>query len=160
MTISMILVPTDFSETAQVAFNRACSMARQLNASLCLLHVQDANTLRTAARECLISTDSTDEDLEAGVSALIATRFSEMLAGIDPIETPIKTETCRGEPNAVIVEVARRIKADLIVMGLNGSGAMSQLAGLVLGSVCEHVLRNAPCPTLIVRLDHRQKSGS
>jgi universal stress protein A len=156
MTISMILAPTDFSETAQVAFERAYSLAAQLNARLVLLHVQDESTLRTAAAEGLVTIDSTDEELQSGVGQLIAARFSEMLAGRDAPEVEIQTETRRGEPGAIIVEVAREIKADLAVMGMQGVTAMSQLAGLFLGSVSQHVLRNSPCPTVIVRLDQRQ----
>jgi nucleotide-binding universal stress UspA family protein len=155
MTYSKILVPTDFSESAQVALAKAYSLAQQLNASLCVLHVQDESTLRTAVGEGLLTMDSTDEDLEAGVSRLTAMRFSAMLAGLAPSDVPIETKTRRGEPGYVIVETARELGADLVVMGMNGITAASQLASLLLGSVCEHVLRNSPCPTVTVRLDHR-----
>jgi nucleotide-binding universal stress UspA family protein len=155
MTVSKILVPTDFSKTAEVALAKAYSLAIQLHARLCLVHVQDASTLRTAVQEGLVTGDSTDEELRAGVAQLIEMRFSKMLAGIGPPEVPIETQTRRGEPNAVIVDAARETRADLVVIGMNGITASSQLASLLLGSVCEHVLRNSPCPTVIVRLDHR-----
>src|SRR5262249_23206243 len=119
-------------------------------------HVQDPSTLRTAARESLLTMNSTDEDLQEEVGRLTAMRFSTMLAGLSPCEISIETKTCRGEPGLVIVETAREIRADLVVMGMNGTTAASELTSLLFGSVSEHVLRNSPCPTVIVRLDHRR----
>jgi len=153
MTISTILAPTDFSETAQAAFARAYSLARQLDAKLCVLHVQDESVLRTAVKEGLVKQDSTDEELQAEVNQLIEMRFSEMLAGVAPADVPIETCSRRGEPNSMIVKYAEEIKADLVVVGMNGITAMGQVASLILGSVCEHVLRASPCPTLVVRID-------
>jgi nucleotide-binding universal stress UspA family protein len=53
-----------------------------------------------------------------------------------------------GLPAEVIVKVAGELGADLIVMGTHGRGG---LAGLVLGSVANHVLQQAACPVLLVK---------
>lgn len=53
-----------------------------------------------------------------------------------------------GLPAPVIVNVAGEIGADLVVMGTHGR---SGIAGLVLGSVANHVLQQAPCPVLLVK---------
>ena len=53
-----------------------------------------------------------------------------------------------GQPAEVIVNVARELAADLVVMGTHGRGG---LAGLVLGSVANHVLQQASCPVLLVK---------
>jgi len=47
-----------------------------------------------------------------------------------------------------IVEAARRLRSDLIVMGSRGMGKVGQA---LLGSVANHVLHHAPCPTLVVK---------
>lgn len=39
MRVAKVLVPTDFSENAQAAFENGCELARQLGAKLYLLHV-------------------------------------------------------------------------------------------------------------------------
>jgi nucleotide-binding universal stress UspA family protein len=52
-----------------------------------------------------------------------------------------------GEPTREILAAAKRLDADLIVMGRHGHG---NLRRAVLGSVVEGVLRGAPCPVLVV----------
>ena len=51
-------------------------------------------------------------------------------------------------PGAAIVDAAKRLEADLIVMGTHGRGGFSRL---VLGSVAEYVVRHAACPVVTVR---------
>jgi nucleotide-binding universal stress UspA family protein len=53
-----------------------------------------------------------------------------------------------GPPADVVLAAARRTKADLIVMGSHGQGA---LARLVLGSVASKVLAGSEVPVLLVR---------
>ena len=53
-----------------------------------------------------------------------------------------------GDPAATIVDFARKRKANLIVMGSHGEGA---LAGLLLGSVVTKVLARCKVPVLVVR---------
>ena len=48
----------------------------------------------------------------------------------------------------MIVSAAEAERADMIVVGSHGRGAVGRL---FLGSVSEHVVRNAPCPVLVVR---------
>lgn len=157
MRIGKILVPTDFSENAQLAFEEACNLARQLGAKLYLLHIQDGNTLRIAIQEELVSADATDEQLQTSLQELIARRFSEMSAGLDRCEVSIESVSLLGNPKAGIVRYAEEIDADMVVIGMRGVTAMSMVTSAALGSVAEWVLRRAPCPTLIVRIEHRRQ---
>jgi nucleotide-binding universal stress UspA family protein len=155
MRFGKILVPTDFSENAQTAFEEACDLARQLRAKLYVLHIQDGSALRIAIKEELLSADSTDEQLSLTVQQLIAERFSEMSAGLDRSQVSIECVSRRGNPKAGIVHYAEEIQADIVVIGMRGITAMSMLTSAALGSVTEWVLRRSPCPTLIVRTEHR-----
>ena len=62
---------------------------------------------------------------------------------------PVTTIFKAGEisPAEGIVDVAKEINADLIVMASHGRSGVSRV---LLGSVAERVLRHAPCPVLIV----------
>ena len=52
-----------------------------------------------------------------------------------------------GDPAEVLIETARRKRADAIVMGRRGRG---RLAGLLLGSVSQKVASLAPCTVIVV----------
>jgi nucleotide-binding universal stress UspA family protein len=56
-----------------------------------------------------------------------------------------------------IVEYAKAISADLIVMGTHGR---TGLAHFIIGSVAERVVRLAPCPVLTVGLEKSKKADA
>lgn len=60
----------------------------------------------------------------------------------------VAVETALGDPAEEIVALAKRQRADLIVVGSRGRG---RIAGLFLGSVANQIARTAPCPVTIVR---------
>jgi nucleotide-binding universal stress UspA family protein len=53
-----------------------------------------------------------------------------------------------GMPRAAILDVAREVGADLIVMGTHGRTGLTHV---VFGSVAEHVVRHSRIPVLTVR---------
>lgn len=151
MSIQTILVPVDFSEYSQVAFERAYDLALQLGARLHVLHVQDESTLRIAIKEGLFSQCSTDEEVQVAVGHLTEERFSKMLSSADKSKVAIEHLSRRGDSDREIVAYARDIEADMIVMGRRGAGIISA----VLGTIAESVIKKSPCPVLIVRLEHK-----
>ena len=54
----------------------------------------------------------------------------------------------QGIPTRTIVDTAGEQGVDLIIMGTHGR---TGLAHIFLGSVAEHVVRQGPCPVLVVR---------
>jgi nucleotide-binding universal stress UspA family protein len=59
-----------------------------------------------------------------------------------------EVDTLEGNPATQIVELARRRRADMIIVGSRGRGAV---AGTLLGSVSKAVVNSADCPVLVVR---------
>ena len=79
--------------------------------------------------------------------------LEDMHTALQKLETPdsqirVERRVEDGDPPDVIVAVAREIGADLIVMGTHG---FKGLTHAVMGSVAEHVVRNATCPVLTMR---------
>jgi nucleotide-binding universal stress UspA family protein len=155
VSIKTILVATDFSDHSRRAFEVAISLARQLGARLYLVHVQNESSLRTAIKESLLTADSTDEELEVLVAELNEKRFSEMLAHVDHSGVEVNHVNRRGDSEPVIADYAKETGAQLLVVGRRGAGLVESLRSSVLGSVAESLVRRAPCPVLVVRLEHQ-----
>jgi len=52
-----------------------------------------------------------------------------------------------GEPSARLIDVCARVDADILVVGRRGAGLLRRM---VVGSVANHVVHEAPCPVLVV----------
>ena len=157
MKIKTILVPTDFSENAQLAFDHAFELAQQTGAKLVLLHVQSGSDLRTAAREGLIRAGDLDSKIKQSVGKLIKVRFSEMLAGHDVEAIKLKAEPLRGDPDSVIAAYAESIGADMIFMGSRGNSPTEKIKKMLLGSVTAAVLRKSKVPVVVIPANPRRK---
>lgn len=57
-----------------------------------------------------------------------------------------------GQPLAVVLEEAEHFKPDLIVMAASGR---NRVARFFVGSTADRVIRQAPCPVLVVPADRR-----
>jgi universal stress protein A len=77
-----------------------------------------------------------------------ACRKLEKLAGAYLPEGSYEAMIKSGDPAQVIISVAREIGADLIVIATHGRRG---LAHLIMGSVTEKVVREAPCTVLTIR---------
>jgi nucleotide-binding universal stress UspA family protein len=139
-TLKTILYPTDFSKPSEVAFQFACSMARDHGAQVIIMHVAPPMIV---AGEVMVPLPPED------YKAQIWESFRKLQA-TDPRARELRVETrlAEGDPAYEIVVAAKETGADLIVMGTHGRTGLSRL---ILGSVAEHVLRKSPCPVLTVK---------
>jgi len=74
--------------------------------------------------------------------ARLALERARSTLGLSDAETMIVS----GSPGPSLCALAESVQASVIVMGTRGLGGIRRA---VLGSVSDHVLRNAPCPVLI-----------
>jgi nucleotide-binding universal stress UspA family protein len=70
------------------------------------------------------------------------------MRSIDRRRKPIRREVWNGRAGREITTVARRLRADLVAVGTAGRTGIPYI---LLGSVAEHVMREAPCDVLVVR---------
>lgn len=138
-----ILVSLDFSESATSALNVAVKLAGALGAELHLLHVF-RYPMQIAVAAPVPQTSEVERGVrQRGQSQLDAAAELARNAGLT-----VTTHLLEGEVAPTIVEVAKDLAIDMIVLGRRG---MSRLQQIMLGSVADHTLRLAPCPVLIVR---------
>jgi nucleotide-binding universal stress UspA family protein len=138
----MILVATDGSEPALTAERTAIELAAATGDSLLFvtvwreLHGDFGLPLRPLIPDVVdIERDWARETAEAAVQ-----RARE--AGVEA-----EFETRHGKPADEICAAAREHEARMVAVGSSGWGAA---AGALLGSVSAQVLRDAPCPVLVV----------
>jgi len=136
-----ILVPVDFDQRPLKASKLAAKIAGQNNGKVFVLHILpvdiDVSGMPQYA-ELITRQKSLDREK--------LTPLAKQYLG----EVPWEILDDMGHPADVIVNVAQRLPADLIVMVTHGRRG---LARLVEGSIAEKVLRYAPCPVLAQRQD-------
>jgi universal stress protein A len=147
MSITRILVPTDFCRDADTAMLYAIDLAKPFGAIVELLHVvEDPLAAGMWAAEYYTA------EIAGLQINLVKDAEARLRRIVDDAKTPIRlmSEVRTGPAAATIVDTAGERHADLIVMGTKGR---TGLAHLLMGSVAERVVRLAPCPVLTVRSD-------
>jgi nucleotide-binding universal stress UspA family protein len=137
--VRRILLATDLSPASEAATQQAIDLAHDLGASLLIVSVIDPD-LRGAAGSRLERMDQRRAAREQAAQAVVVRGRQ---AGIS-----VSFLVWEGEPGPAIVEAAASEGADMIVVGSHGRGRVGRF---MLGSVSDHVIRNASAPVLIVR---------
>jgi nucleotide-binding universal stress UspA family protein len=145
LKVQTILAPTDFSHHAESALRYACGLAERLGATLHLLHILPDVMVPVGPDPSLISAYPPEYYQETEDRAR-----DSLKRALDPSwEKPPAVETVVrwGDPVDVIVGYAAE-KIDLIVIATHGRSGLSHV---LLGSVAERIVREAPCPVLTIR---------
>ncbi len=141
--IKTILVPVDFDQPSEAALDTAIRFAKNLGATITLLHVEPFNLTDVPEGVFFEGPNASTRarsDARAELSRLVQSKAE---SGIT-----ITSELREGIAWDEILGAARRLGADLIVMGTHGRKGLSR--GL-LGGVAEQVLRSAHVPVMTIR---------
>ena len=137
-----ILCPVDFSDSSSRSIDHAVALARRYDSKLTVLHV-------------VPTFDPVPVRGELGYPIQVVNPWTheevvtEMRRRLDDAGVPADASltALAGDAATTIVDEALTSTADLIVMGTHGRRGFKRL---LLGSVTETVLREAPCPVLTV----------
>jgi nucleotide-binding universal stress UspA family protein len=135
-----VLLATDLSSTSAAAEDEALRLAARLHARLLAVSVIDPGTLRLPGGRFSARVDQIRDQREHAAQALVA-RSRE--GGVS-----CEFLVWEGDPGEAIVDAARAEQVDLIVLGSHGRHGVGRS---IFGSVSDHVVRNAPCPVVVVR---------
>ncbi len=143
-----ILVPLDFSDTSKRLVEKAAELARPLDARMILLHVVEpvAKYVPVGATMDVIAAVA---PLPEGTDGL-ASHEKHLKSLGDPLRTSgldVEETALVGLAVDDILDQAAKRKADYIVLGSHGHGALYHLFS---GSVVTGVLQRATCPVIIV----------
>lgn len=145
MRIQTILVPIDYSPHSARALQVAIGLAKTFSAKVHLLHAYHLPVSITMPDAVVIPQSFWDSVKDASARKLEKSFETVTREGVQ-CESHLTAQA----PSAAIVETAKQIGADLIVMGTRG---LTGLKHVLLGSVAERTVRNAPCPVMTVKID-------
>jgi nucleotide-binding universal stress UspA family protein len=176
--IKRVLVAFDGSNHAKRAMDLACEMASRFDAELIAVHVLPDTSISQAERRLAEAELDSEGAKDFSVTSLLGAGGSARLESPPLAEKAAETQgrlrwavgkrlmsdartrakektvqkvlaiTRAGDPAKEILSVAGEERADIIIMGRRG---LSDLAGLLLGSVSREVTHLAQCACLTVK---------
>lgn len=140
MPFERILVAVDFSDVSERALGHALELASTLSAALTVVHAYqipvydfpDGTIVPTAEHASAIA-DAAQRHMDAMIA-----RYRDRGVALEAVLR-------QGSPADEILAVATQCKADLIVIGTHGRGALGRA---LHGDVALHVIRNATQPVM------------
>jgi len=140
MRLNRILVAVDFSPLSRKALHYAIKFARQFKAKVTVLKVLEPPLGIVNAKENTFS----GEKLSSTEKKLRALADGMRSNGVHDIASTVRA----GIPSHEIVEAARELDIDLVVIGTHGYTGWKHFC---IGSTAERVVRAAPCHVFVVR---------
>lgn len=148
IAIKNVLVATDFSPASETALVYGRALARTFNGTLHVLHVVDNLAARLSYADASVAGVAPPE-LQGQLERDARERMETFVAETDRGE--LRAVTMLRVSNSIataISEYAREASVDVIVIGATGRGAINRM---LTGSVADKIIRQAPCPVLVVR---------
>jgi nucleotide-binding universal stress UspA family protein len=144
-----ILYPTDFSDCAEAALPYLKKLKGSGAAEIVVLHVVDARYTGFTETVSWFGESMKQYEMELFNNLKVdAERRIEKVSRALAKYFKVRIIVESGVPFKTIIDVARREKATLIVIGSHGK---SNIAEMLLGSVSEKVIRKSPVPCLVVK---------
>lgn len=149
--VRQILVPLDLSPASIYPLIYAIAIAEPLQANLVLFHVGDLSS--TGPQFGSVDFPALEKQIRKETTEKLSGLAKTWIQDRTPYEVHFRVGWPFGgkRPSHEIVEAAKELSVDLIVMGSHGHSGFVE--HILLGSSTERVVRNAPCPVLIARKD-------
>lgn len=142
LNLQRILVPVNFTETSDKAFDFAIQLAEKFGASVTAMHAFEIPVVGFPDGSLVATADIASRIQEAARQGLDGAVKARQGRGVK-IDSLLREGSAHEEVRAV----AERIHADIIVIGTHGRKG---LARALLGSVAENVIRTVKIPVLTI----------
>ena len=147
-----ILVPVDGSDASNRGLHEAIRLAKALGGELRLVHIVDGSALALNPETGIAAAPLVADFAEGGKAILEDARGVARAEGLDP--SVVLHENFAGRVADLLVEEARKWRAEVIVMGTHGRRGVRHA---VLGSDAQAVVQRAEVPVLLVRSTRTKK---
>jgi nucleotide-binding universal stress UspA family protein len=145
LSITRILVPVDFSELTGIALQKGAAMAKELSASILLLHVVES-IIYPVDSSFIVPPNLEQTNLHMVKSA--REHLARLSLKLQEMGLATEGRVVVGRAYERIVSVAKQSRCQLIVIPTHGWTGLKHFA---LGSTAEKVVRYAPCSVLVAR---------
>jgi nucleotide-binding universal stress UspA family protein len=139
-----IVIATDGSEGAWPAVEEGVGLASEVGADVTFVIVRPR--ISSLLGDALYQRQLT-EQLAGARAALDPAEAEARRVGVD-----YESDIVEGDPVACIAQAVRGWRADLVIVGSRGHGAVTSA---VLGSVSRALLTRSPAPVMVVRTSAR-----
>ena len=143
-----LLVATDFSVDGNNAVRRAALLAHEHGARLQILHVLKPSSCKPLRK--WFST-TTDIELNLKVAQALEALRRVTVEVTQAYDVSTSVEVVVGDPFVALMQASEH--ADLVVLGRRGHG---RLAGLLIGSTVDRMLRSCRRPVLVIKMPVEQ----
>jgi nucleotide-binding universal stress UspA family protein len=141
--IGTILVPTDGSQCSRQAVSFAGDLAKKLSAKVHVLFASETNF--AGPWYYYVLDDAVVRKIQKKGQAIVEEAAEDLRTlGVADVESHLQ----EGHPGDVIAEMAKKLDADLIVMGTHGRRGLERS---LMGSVAREVANTTAVPLLLVR---------
>ena len=140
LNLQRILVPVDFSGSSELALRYATAFAARFGGKIALVHVIESGRLVGELSESDTGMTEIPRRVEEQLCMLASRSGGPALFD--------KVEVRTGRPSHKIGQAASGLGSGLIVISTHGYTGLDYL---LLGGTAERVIRDAPCPVLVVR---------
>lgn len=141
-----ILVPTDFSDSAEQALEVAQALAAE-DATIHLLHAWQLPPMSTAYYAPIKAAEDLFADVRKSISASVDQTGEQLVERHIDGGANRTFESVEGAPAHAIQEAIAAHQPDVVVLGSRGRRGVSRF---LLGSVAENTVRHAPCSVVVV----------
>jgi nucleotide-binding universal stress UspA family protein len=135
-----IVIANDGSDHAFQALDLALTLAKESSADLHMISVEEISYLPGTIEEVREETGAAGRRFHSVVNRARSIAEERQVS--------LKTHVVAGHPVRDIVDLARNLKADLLVVGARGRSAFYER---MLGSRADRIMHLAPCPVLVVK---------
>lgn len=134
-----IMCAFEFDGNSTAALRLSGTLAKESNATLYILHVARVPTQDMDVPLPFDSHPRWETEAKSRLEPIVRSTLHADVQYVIDIRS--------GVPDLDIVRAARELAVELIVMVTHGRTGLEHL---ILGSVTEHVIREAPCPVLVL----------
>ena len=141
-----IIIASDLSLKSKIAAQKAVQIAHQFNSKITVLNIHEEFMDKDEMEMLRVSVDEMQNqfrEIAIEAKAEIKSLFSELHANNIELDVILR----EGTPSKEILQMAKELKADLIVMGTNGK---DNITDYFLGTTSENVISKSNCPVLVV----------